>query len=57
LEKDPPYGSKVTVDIEKSGTGWDAPETAPWLEKSLHKASETFYKQPPNFIGEGGSVC
>ena len=57
MEKDPPYGAKVTVDIEKSGTGWDAPETAPWLEKSLLKASETFYKQPPNFIGEGGSVC
>lgn len=47
----------MTVDVEKSGTGWDAPETAPWLAQSLTKASQTFYNQPPNFIGEGGSVC
>ncbi len=25
LEKDPPYGAKVTFDLEKDGSGWNAP--------------------------------
>ena len=32
LERDPPYGAKVTFDVESSMGGWNAPSTAPWLE-------------------------
>jgi acetylornithine deacetylase/succinyl-diaminopimelate desuccinylase-like protein len=56
LEKDPPYGAKVTLELEKDGSGWDAPALAKWLETSLQKASNTFYGKPTNFISEGGSI-
>jgi hypothetical protein len=56
LEKDPPYGAKVTFEWDKAGSGWDAPALAPWLEKSLNDASNLFYKKPANFLGEGGSI-
>src|SRR5262245_39201126 len=32
LEKDPPYGAKVSFTPTGSAAGWDAPELAPWLE-------------------------
>lgn len=56
LEKDPPYGAKVTFDLEKDGSGWDAPALSKWLEGSLQKASNTFYGKPTEFISEGGSI-
>jgi len=56
LEKDPPYGSKVTFSIDKAGGGWDAPPLSPWLEKSIHFASNTFFNKPANFLGEGGTI-
>jgi len=56
LEKDPPYGSKVTFSIDKAGGGWDAPPLSPWLEKSVHYASNTFFNKPANFLGEGGTI-
>ncbi len=56
LEADPPYGAKVSFEIEGPGSGWAAPVLAPWLEKSLDEASTTFFGQPPCFMGEGGSI-
>src|SRR6185503_7684861 len=56
LEKDPPYGAKVTFDGDKSSTGWDAPELAAWLEKATDAASQTYFGKPAMAMGEGGSI-
>jgi acetylornithine deacetylase/succinyl-diaminopimelate desuccinylase-like protein len=56
LEKDPPYGARVTFDAEKASTGWDAPPLAPWLEKAVDQASRTFFGKPAMAMGEGGTI-
>ena len=56
LEKDPPYGAKVTFTSDKAGTGWNAPKLAPWLEKSLARGSTAAFGAPPAYMGEGGSI-
>jgi acetylornithine deacetylase/succinyl-diaminopimelate desuccinylase-like protein len=56
LEADPPYGAHVTFDLEKAGSGWNAPALAPWLEQSVDGASRAFFGPPPAYMGEGGSI-
>ncbi|MDB4927593.1 MAG: family peptidase [Myxococcaceae bacterium] len=56
LESNPPYGARVSFEAEKGGPGWDAPPFAPWLEKTLHAASETFFGRPAMSMGEGGTI-
>jgi len=56
LEKDPPYGAKVTFKLEKDGSGWNAPQLSPWLEEAVAKASETYFGAPAAYMGEGGSI-
>ena len=38
LETDPPYGARVTFESGHAGSGWHAPQTAPWLEKALNES-------------------
>jgi acetylornithine deacetylase/succinyl-diaminopimelate desuccinylase-like protein len=56
LESDPPYGAKVSFDLEKAGSGWNAPALAPWLEQSVDSASKQFFGAPVAYNGEGGSI-
>lgn len=56
LERDPPYGARVSYDGEKEGSGWNAPKTAPWLEAALEDASHAAFGQPVAMMGEGGSI-
>ena len=56
LEKDPPYGARVTFEAEKSSTGWDAPPLAQWLTSSVDRASRNFFGKPPMAFGEGGTI-
>ena len=56
LEKDPPYGAKVTFDGDKASTGWDAPPLAPWLSKAIERASLACFGKPPMAMGEGGTI-
>ncbi len=56
LERDPPYGARVTYEGEKEGSGWNAPQTAPWLESALEDASHAAWGQPVAMMGEGGSI-
>jgi acetylornithine deacetylase/succinyl-diaminopimelate desuccinylase-like protein len=56
LEKDPPYGARVTFDGDKSSTGWDAPPLAPWLAAAIEKASLSQFGKPPMAMGEGGTI-
>ncbi len=56
LESDPPYGAKVTFEVEKAGSGWEAPALASWLEHSVDAASKQFFGAPVAYNGEGGSI-
>jgi acetylornithine deacetylase/succinyl-diaminopimelate desuccinylase-like protein len=56
LEAEPPYGAKVTFDLEKAGTGWDAPPLADWLRASVNKASQIAFGRDAAMMGEGGSI-
>ncbi len=56
MEDDPPSGAKVSFDANWGATGWDAPELAPWLEKSLEDSSNAFFGKPIAFMGEGGTI-
>jgi acetylornithine deacetylase/succinyl-diaminopimelate desuccinylase-like protein len=56
LEDSPPYGAEVRFDARDAGTGWNAPALAPWLERSLQRASEAAFGAPPAYMGEGGSI-
>ena len=56
LEKDPPYGAKVTFDARDASAGWDAPEMAPWLDRALTEASQRHFGKPAMYMGEGGTI-
>jgi acetylornithine deacetylase/succinyl-diaminopimelate desuccinylase-like protein len=56
LEKDPPYGCKVTFQPNWGARGWDAPPLAPWLERSLDAASNNYFGRPLAYMGEGGTI-
>ena len=56
LEKDPPYGAKVSFTLEKDGSGWNAPALSPWLEQAVSDASQNYFGAPATYMGEGGSI-
>ncbi|HWA49176.1 MAG TPA: M20 family metallopeptidase [Dongiaceae bacterium] len=56
LEAEPPYGAKVTFEVEKAGSGWDAPPLADWLRASVNKASQIAFGRAAAMMGEGGSI-
>jgi len=56
LEKDPPYGARVSFEPESNAVGWHAPALSPWLEQSLARASKTVFGAPTAYMGEGGTI-
>jgi acetylornithine deacetylase/succinyl-diaminopimelate desuccinylase-like protein len=56
FEADPPYGARVRFEVEAPASGWNAPPLAGWLERSLGRASQTYFGRPAVFMGEGGSI-
>jgi acetylornithine deacetylase/succinyl-diaminopimelate desuccinylase-like protein len=56
LTSDPPYGAEVSFTADTPGSGWNAPALAPWLEKSVERASQAFFKREACYMGEGGSI-
>lgn len=56
LEADPPYNARVRFDIANAATGWNAPPTAPWLERSLERASREAFGTGCMYMGEGGTI-
>ncbi|NNF15938.1 MAG: M20/M25/M40 family metallo-hydrolase [Gammaproteobacteria bacterium] len=56
LETTPPYNARVNFEIQSAMDGWSAPELAPWLEASMHQASEDFFGAPAMYLGTGGSI-
>jgi acetylornithine deacetylase/succinyl-diaminopimelate desuccinylase-like protein len=55
LEKDPPYGAKVTYEGDGS-SGWAAPPTKPWLLESADRASAAYFGKGAMYSGIGGSI-
>src|SRR4029434_913383 len=43
LTVDPPYNAKVTFEADWGATGWNAPDTSPWLLRSLAQAPRRAY--------------
>jgi acetylornithine deacetylase/succinyl-diaminopimelate desuccinylase-like protein len=56
LESRPPYGAKVTLETEKSATGWNAPQLSSWLEQAVGEASKKYFGRPAAYMGEGGTI-
>jgi acetylornithine deacetylase/succinyl-diaminopimelate desuccinylase-like protein len=56
LERDPPNGAHITLELEKASSGWNAPVMAPWLERAIDTASQEFFGRPPMYMGEGGTI-
>lgn len=56
LEKDPPYGARVTFTPDTPAPGWNAPAVAPWLEESARQGSVDFFGKEACYMGEGGSI-
>jgi acetylornithine deacetylase/succinyl-diaminopimelate desuccinylase-like protein len=56
LEADPPYGARVRYEYGQAATGWNAPTTAPWLERAVSQTSQKHYAQPAMWMGEGGTI-
>lgn len=56
LERDPPYGAKVTFEADPGGDGWNAPATAPWLAEAMSAASRNFFGKDAMYMGVGGTI-
>lgn len=56
LERDAPYGARVSFTPDEPGSGWNAPKTAPWLDAVLQEASRKAFGKPMAMMGEGGSI-
>ncbi len=56
LEQEPPDGARISFEPNWAADGWDAPELAPWLGRSMEEASRTYFGAPPALMGEGGTI-
>ena len=56
LERDPPYGARVSFTVDSAMGGWNAPALAPWLEQSMQAASQAFFGRDAMYTGTGGSI-
>ena len=56
LERDPPYGARVSFRAEPAAAGWNAPSFASWLEASIQSASQSIYGRDAVHLGCGGSI-
>jgi acetylornithine deacetylase/succinyl-diaminopimelate desuccinylase-like protein len=56
LERDAPYGARITFKVESAMAGWNAPPVAPWLEESMQQASRDYFGRDAMYMGTGGSI-
>src|SRR4029079_10880190 len=56
LEKDPPYGAKVSFEYGQAATGWNAPSTAYWLERHPDETAKRHYGHGVMWMGMGGTI-
>ena len=56
LESDPPYGARIHFEPDHVATGWNAPQTAPWLRDAVEDVSRRFFDREAAYMGEGGTI-
>jgi acetylornithine deacetylase/succinyl-diaminopimelate desuccinylase-like protein len=56
LTSNPPYNAKVSMEFEEPASGWSAPPMSSWLKSAISSASNTYFKNPPCSMGEGGTI-
>ena len=56
LEANPPQNARVAFQPEHPASGWNAPDIAPWLHRSLEQASQDAYGHGVMYMGEGGTI-
>jgi acetylornithine deacetylase/succinyl-diaminopimelate desuccinylase-like protein len=56
LEAAPPYGARVRFDYDQTATGWHAPKTADWLDRTLEASSMQYFGKSAMWMGEGGTI-
>lgn len=56
LETNPPYSANVKYEWDSAATGWNAPASVAWLTNLIDVASETYYRKPAAYMGEGGTI-
>jgi acetylornithine deacetylase/succinyl-diaminopimelate desuccinylase-like protein len=56
LEAKPPYGARVNFSVDSAMGGWNAAPVAPWLEKSMQRASKAHFGKDAVYMGTGGSI-
>ena len=49
LTKNPPYGSKISIEFDEPASGWSAPETDLWLKNAM-KTDRFFFITSPVVI-------
>jgi acetylornithine deacetylase/succinyl-diaminopimelate desuccinylase-like protein len=56
LEREPPYGATVAFEVESAASGWNAPETPAWMERSTSHASMEWFGNSAASMGTGGTI-
>ncbi len=56
LERDPPYGARVSFDIGGADTGWNAPAFTDTLNAQLQEVSQRYFGKPAVHYGCGGTI-
>lgn len=57
LEQDAPYSARVLFQPDPGvASGWNAPQSAPWLNDALDAASRRYFDAPCGYIGQGGTI-
>src|SRR5690606_24202814 len=56
LERESPYGARVSFEPDHVASGWNAPASAPWLVDVVDAASVSCFGRPAGWIGEGGTI-
>jgi len=56
LQRNPPYGAQISFEPESSSGGWNAPEFAPWFERSMQRASKQVFGRDAVSLGGGGTI-
>ncbi|QWF80622.1 M20/M25/M40 family metallo-hydrolase [Amycolatopsis sp. CA-230715] len=56
LTTDVPYSATVELAGVEHADGWNAPDTAPWLDGALGHVSEHVFGAPWRSVGLGGSI-
>lgn len=56
FEHNPPFHAHVHYHAEDSGSGWNSPEIAPWLNEASNQASQLFYGKDTAYLGIGASI-